>query len=155
MNLNEDFKRLKALGAEIEYMETELPIKKSEHKSLLSALTEKLKSSGIDVDALSKPKRVKVCKICNFATDPPHDARAHKHQAIPAAFTDTELEELKMRRVRGPAKDDLENENHAPSVENCIETRDSTPPPTLDGHSNDPSSTRSDPDHTNEKSPSG
>jgi hypothetical protein len=39
------------------------------------------------------------CPICGFATDPPHDGRAHRGQSQKAAFTGAELEARGLRRI--------------------------------------------------------
>jgi hypothetical protein len=38
------------------------------------------------------------CKICNFVTAPPHDARTHRGQAKKAPFSSQELVERGLRR---------------------------------------------------------
>ena len=38
------------------------------------------------------------CKICNFVTLPPHDARTHRAQAKKARFTNQELAQRGLRR---------------------------------------------------------
>jgi hypothetical protein len=38
------------------------------------------------------------CKICNFQTVPPHDARTHRGQSKKAPFTSKELAERGLRR---------------------------------------------------------
>jgi hypothetical protein len=38
------------------------------------------------------------CKICNFVTVPPHDARTHRSQSRKAPFTSKELAERGLRR---------------------------------------------------------
>lgn len=41
----------------------------------------------------------RVCPICEFRTDPPHDARRHRGQDEKRPFTDDELAMLHMKRV--------------------------------------------------------
>ncbi len=47
----------------------------------------------------------KPCKICGFATSPPHDARHHRHQEVKQPFTSEELQERGLTRVPEPVAD--------------------------------------------------
>ena len=41
----------------------------------------------------------RACPICNFKTNPPHDARRHRGQENKKPFTNRELEEMGMQKV--------------------------------------------------------
>lgn len=57
----------------------------------------------IDGSGTADPRRRKQkaldCRVCGFATDPPHNARKHKFQGeAPQPFTEVELLEFGLRR---------------------------------------------------------
>lgn len=48
-------------------------------------------------NATTNKSCIRNCSICKDVTDPPHDARAHKHQVDKQPFTPQELDNLKHR----------------------------------------------------------
>jgi len=81
---------LNALGFHYYIGETE--------KNIRSSMKMKAKRVA-NKSARHKPSTEKLCPICDFQTDPPHDRRSHRTQTRKRAFTDKELEAWGMARL--------------------------------------------------------
>lgn len=94
-------------------------------ESAMSNITESLEilsELGLHYSLVAKPKAKaapratrapsnRPCKICGFATSPPHDARHHRHQEEKRAFTPEELQKRGLTRVPDSTADPQPTEN--------------------------------------------
>jgi DNA repair exonuclease SbcCD ATPase subunit len=95
-----------SLVAQLDEIDSEiLSLKKKRHAELMAEIHElgliapaTVKVAG-DKKITRQRNPSKVCPVCEFKTNPPHDSRAHKSQKTKAPFTPEELDQRNFQVV--------------------------------------------------------